>query len=109
MSARTTVRPAPSPIVGGSQVLALPAGYFEIRTNGIEFHSPTPIPEWTEMTVELETSAAGRTARCTGVVVACRGHRHSGYRVAMLFTDLSRQAQAQIQHIALAAASLASP
>lgn len=108
MSARFAASSATPPAIHGSQVLALPAGYFEVRPNGIEFHSPTPIPEWTEMTVELETTATDRKARCTGVVVACRGHRHSGYRVAMLFTDLSPQAQAQIERIAVTTSALAS-
>jgi hypothetical protein len=54
------------------------------------------------MTVELETSATGRTVRCSGVVVACAGNRHSGYQVALLFTDLSKQAQGQLSQMVVA-------
>ncbi|MCX6904655.1 MAG: hypothetical protein NTW03_14475 [Verrucomicrobia bacterium] len=86
-----------------SKVLPLPSGFFQIRKNGIEFQSSSLIPEWTEMTVELETSAVGRKVRCTGVVVSCHGNRHSGYQVAMIFTDLSRQSQARLNDLALVA------
>jgi hypothetical protein len=33
-------------------------------------------------------------------VVSCDGNRHSGYQVAMLFTDLSRQSQARLNDLA---------
>ena len=92
----------PIRVESGPKVLPLPAGFFQIRKNGIEFQSSTPIPEWTEMTVELETSATGRKVRCTGVAVACSGNRHSGYQVALLFTDLSKQSQAQLDNLAIA-------
>ncbi|MBI5383288.1 MAG: hypothetical protein HZA90_01230 [Verrucomicrobia bacterium] len=105
MSARTLSKSAtlqPLPVESGSKVLPLPAGFFHIRKNGIEFQSSTPILEWTEMTVELETSATGKKVRCTGVVVSCNGNRHSGYQVAMLFTDLSKQSQARLNDLAFA-------
>jgi hypothetical protein len=104
MSARTLSKTSLQPlsIESGPKVLPLPAGFFQIRRNGIEFQSSTAIPEWTEMTVELETSASGKTVRCTGVVVSCDGNRHSGYQVAMLFTDLSRQSQARLNDLAFA-------
>lgn len=102
MSARTLGKSSFRALVGelGPKVLPLPAGFFHIRKNGIEFQSSTPIPEWTEMTVEVETSASGRKVRCTGVVVSCSGNRHSGYQVAMLFTDLSPQGQARLNDLA---------
>jgi hypothetical protein len=105
MSARTLDKASFSPLGAGAErkVLPLPAGFFQIRKNGIEFQSSTPISEWTEMTVELETSARGRKVRCTGVVVACNGNRHSGYQVAMVFTDLSPQSQARLNNLAFAA------
>ena len=68
----------------------------KIRKNGIEFQSSSPIPEWTEMTVEVKTSMPGRSMRCTGVVVACAGGPKAGYRVALLFTGLSRLSRAQL-------------
>lgn len=103
MSARTLSKTAslqPLPIQAGPKVLPLPAGFYRIRKNGIEFQSSKPIPEWTEMTVELEPSATGQKVRCTGVIVDCHGNRHSGYQVAMVFTDLSKQSQAQLNHLA---------
>jgi hypothetical protein len=105
MSARTLNKSSYQPLAiqDTPKVLPLPAGFFQIRKNGIEFQSSSPIPEWTEMTVELETSGAGRKMRCTGVVVACSGNRHTGYQVAMLFTDLSRQSQARLNDLAVAA------
>ncbi len=83
------------------RVLPLSAGFFQIRKNGIECQSSVPIPEWTEMTVEVETSVSGRNMSCTGVVVACNGSRQRGYQVAMLFTGLTRQSRARLDGLAL--------
>jgi hypothetical protein len=104
MSARTLGKNSipPLSVQPGPKVLPLPAGFFRIRKNGIEFQSSSAISEWTEMTVELETSPAGRKVRCTGVVVSCHGNRHSGYQVAMVFTDLSRESQARLNDLAFA-------
>lgn len=66
-----------------------------VRKNGIEFRSPTPFVPWTEMTVSLSSPREGKL-HCTGVVVNCSGNKHLGYRVSMLFTSLTRQAQAQL-------------
>jgi hypothetical protein len=103
MSARTLHKSScqPFPAEGHPKVLPLPAGFFQIRRNGIEFLSSTPISEWTEMTVEVETSTSGRKMRCTGVVVSCSGNRHTGYEVAMLFTDLSAHTRAQLHDMAI--------
>lgn len=70
-----------------------------VRKNGIEFRSPTPFAPWTEMTVALAAPRGG-TLHCTGVVVNCSGNRHLGYRVSMLFTSLTKQAQAQLNLMA---------
>jgi hypothetical protein len=70
-----------------------------VHKNGIEFRSPTPFTPWTEMTVALASPREGKL-HCTGVVVNCSGNKHLGYRVSMLFTSLSRQAQAQLDVIA---------
>jgi hypothetical protein len=45
-------------------------------------------------------SPRGGKLHCTGVVVNCSGNKHLGYRVSMLFTSLSRQAQAQLNVMA---------
>jgi len=81
--------------------LDLSVGDVQIRKNGIEFRTGKPIPPWTEMTVTLETPGDGRQASFTGVVVACNGNRHQGFMVAMVFTDMTRQAQAQLSSFAL--------
>lgn len=89
------------PLQPPSLRLDLSVGEVQIRKNGIEFRAGKPIPPWTEMTVTLETPGDGRQATFTGVVVACNGNRHEGYMVAMLFTDMTRQAQAQLSSFAL--------
>ena len=80
--------------------LQLPASAVRIRKNGIEFQSDVPFANWTEMTVVLEVSLAEKKLQCTGVVVECQGNRHQGYRVSMVFTDLTPQAQARLQALA---------
>lgn len=51
------------------------------------------------MTVTLASAREGKV-HCTGVVVNCSGNKHMGYRVSMLFTSLTKQAQAQLQNMA---------
>ena len=70
-----------------------------IHKSGIEFRSPTPFNPWTEMTVALASPRGGKV-HCTGVVVNCSGNKHLGYRVSMLFTSLTKQAQAQLNIMA---------
>jgi hypothetical protein len=72
----------------------------QIRKNGVEFRSTTAIPAWTEMTVTLQSKKDTGRVHCTGVVVACNGNRHSGYTVSMVFTNLSKQAQARLNTLA---------
>ena len=52
------------------------------------------------MVITLQTPTTPRL-QCTGVVVACDGNRHAGYQVAMLFTSVSRQVQAQLDSLAV--------
>lgn len=80
--------------------LHLPANAVRIRKSGIEFRSQAPLAAWTEMTVTLEAPLSAKKFHCTGVIVACEGNRHSGYTVSMVFTSLSRQAQAQLNSLA---------
>jgi hypothetical protein len=79
--------------------LELCADTVAVHKSGIEFRSPTPFNPWTEMTVSLLSPRGGKL-HCTGVVVNCSGNKHVGYRVSMLFTSLSRQAQAQLNLMA---------
>lgn len=46
------------------------------------------------MTLNLQ-SPDGRF-HCAGVVISCTGSKHAGYHVSMVFTNLSKQAQAQL-------------
>jgi hypothetical protein len=79
--------------------LELSSDTVAVHKSGIEFRSPTPFVPWTEMTVALASPREGKV-HCTGVVVNCSGNKHLGYRVSMLFTSLTRQAQAQLDVMA---------
>ena len=74
-----------------------------IRSNGIEFRSAAPFAPWTEMTVTLVSPRDHGKVHCNGVVVECRGDRHAGYNVSLLFTGLSRQSQERLNTLAYAA------
>jgi c-di-GMP-binding flagellar brake protein YcgR len=87
--------------------LDLAAGEVYFRKNGIEFRTGGSIPVWTEMTVDLHT-AQGQHVACTGVVVACSGNRHTGYLIAMVFTDMSPAHQRQMDEFAFASTQTAS-
>jgi hypothetical protein len=82
--------------------LELPASAVRVRKNGIEFRSQTAIPVWTEMTVAMQTPQVAGKVQFNGVVVACIGNRHAGYAVSMLFTNVSKQAQARLNAMAIA-------
>ena len=87
--------------VNGRQAsLELSADTVVIHKSGIEFRSPSPFNLWTEMTVALQSPRDGGKVQCHGVVIACSGNKHTGYRVAMVFTGLSRQAQTRLTSMA---------
>jgi len=69
--------------------------------NGIEFRSATPFSAWAEMTLTLESPPGGKL-HCNGVVIACTGNKHTGYHVSMVFTGLSKQAEARLTAMASA-------
>ncbi len=71
-----------------------------IHKNGIEFRSATPFSEWAEMTLTLQSPGDGGRVHCTGVVIDCTGNRHTGYHVSMVFTGVSKQAQARLDTLA---------
>jgi hypothetical protein len=73
-----------------------------VHKNGIEFRSATPFSEWAEMTMTLQSPGDGGTVNCTGVVISCTGNKHTGYHVSMVFTGLSKQAQARLTMMAYA-------
>jgi hypothetical protein len=71
-----------------------------IHKNGIEFRSATPFATWTEMTLALQSPREDSRVHCTGVVISCTGNKHAGYHVSMVFTGLSKQAQAKLSVMA---------
>jgi len=71
-----------------------------IHKNGIEFRSLSPFAAWTEMTMTLRSSKGDAKVNCTGVVISCTGNKHTGYHVSMVFTNLSKQAQARLSQMA---------
>jgi hypothetical protein len=81
--------------------LSLPPHAIHIRRTGIEFLSPTPLPEWTELTVGLQTPKSASRLKATGIVVGCQGNRHAGYVVSIAFLSLSRQAQERLSSLAV--------
>lgn len=73
-----------------------------IHKGGIEFRSQSAFPNWVEMTVTLKSPVDGATVNCTGVVVDCSGNKHLGYHVSMVFTSMSKQAEARLQTMVFA-------
>ncbi len=74
-----------------------------IHKNGIEFRSATPFAPWTEMTMTLQSAPADGRVNCNGVVISCTGNKHTGYHVSMVFTGLSKHAQARLTTMATSA------
>ncbi len=73
-----------------------------LHKNGIEFRSATPFSTWAEMTLTLQSPGDGTKVHCNGVVISCTGNRHTGYHVSMVFTGLSKQAEARLGAMAVA-------
>jgi hypothetical protein len=82
--------------------LVLSPGSVIIHKNGIEFRSATAFSPWTEMTITLQSPADNGRVNCNGVVIACTGSKHAGYHVSMVFTSLTKQAQARLSEMAQA-------
>lgn len=73
-----------------------------IHKNGIEFRSAAPFSPWAEMTLTLQSPHEGGKLHCNGVVISCTGSKHTGYHVSMVFTGLSKQAEARLTAMAFA-------
>jgi hypothetical protein len=71
-----------------------------ISKPGIEFRSSTAFSPWTEMTMTLQSPRGDGKVHCNGVVISCTGNRHTGYHVSLIFTNLSKQAQARLNLLA---------
>lgn len=76
-----------------------------IHKNGIEFRSATAFAPWTEMTLALQSPSESHRVNCSGVVISCTGNKHAGYHVSMVFTSISKQAQARLSTMAYSNAS----
>ena len=83
-------------IAGQQTALELAAEKVSVHKNGIEFRSPKPFTEWSEMTVSLQSPLDGSQLSCHGVVVACAGSKHAGFHVSMLFTSLNPHTEKQL-------------
>jgi hypothetical protein len=54
------------------------------------------------MTLTLQSPSDNGRVNCNGVVIACTGTKHAGYHVSMVFTSLTKQAQARLSTMAQA-------
>ena len=82
--------------------LTLSPGSVILHKNGIEFRSATAFSAWTEMTLTLQSPRDNGKVNCNGVVFSCTGNKHTGYHVSMVFTGMSKQAQARLSTMASA-------
>lgn len=80
--------------------LVLTPGSVIIHKSGIEFRSATAFSAWTEMTLTLQSPKDNSKVNCNGVVISCTGNKHAGYHVSMVFTSLTKQAQARLSSMA---------
>jgi hypothetical protein len=67
-----------------------------IRKNGIEFLSQQAIPQWKEVTVELQSPVDHHPLEATGVVVDCTGNRHTGYVVSLIFLQMAPGSESRL-------------
>lgn len=72
-----------------------------LHKNGIEFRSAAPFSLWTEMTLTLRSARDEAKVHCSGVVIACTGSKHAGYHVSLVFTGISKLAEARLSVLAL--------
>lgn len=80
--------------------LSLSPGSVIIHKSGIEFRSATPFSPWAEMTLTLQSPRDAGRIHCNGVVISCTGNKHTGYHVSMVFTGLSKHAEARLSALA---------
>ena len=77
---------------------------FNLGPKGITFVTNTFVPEWTEVGVEMSLPTAGtrreQNIGCRGVIVQCaRREQGRGFEVSLLFLDLPKRAQAQLNDV----------
>jgi hypothetical protein len=56
------------------------------------------------MTISLQSPRGPGKVHCHGVVIACTGNKHTGYHVSLVFTGMSKQAEARLSAMATAQA-----
>ncbi len=103
MSARKAAVPGPLHHVtlqARQTCLKLSASAVVIHKSGIEFRSAVPFSPWAEMTLTLQSPRDGARLHCSGVVISCTGSKHTGYHVSMVFTGMSKQAEATLSALA---------
>jgi hypothetical protein len=71
-----------------------------LHKNGIEFRSATAFSPWAEMTMTLQSPRDASKVHCNGVVISCTGNQHTGYHISMVFTGMSKQAEARLSAMA---------
>ncbi len=104
MSARKAVGPSPLhhvTVEARQTRLSLSPDSVVIHKSGIEFRSASAFSPWAEMTLTLQSPLDGGKVHCNGVVIACTGNKHTGYHVSMVFTGLSKQAEARLNALAV--------
>src|ERR1700743_3331657 len=79
-----------------TQCLTLPASAVRVCKNRIELRHSQPMEPWTEMILALQRPGEAKKMECQGVIVACDKDRAEGYRISMLFTNLSPQTRARL-------------
>jgi hypothetical protein len=52
------------------------------------------------MTLTLQSPRDNGKVNCNGVVISCTGNKHAGYHVSMVFTGMSKQAEARLTAMA---------
>jgi hypothetical protein len=80
--------------------LSLSSNAVILHKGGIEFRSAVPFAPWTEMTLKLQSRRDDGKLHCNGVVISCTGNKHTGYHISMVFTGLTRHAQARLSQMA---------
>jgi hypothetical protein len=88
--------PASVSVASRDAKLELSTEAVSVHKNGIEFRSPKPFNEWSEMTVALLSPKDGNRISCHGVIVGCAGNKHTGYHISMVFTGLSSETERQL-------------
>jgi hypothetical protein len=74
---------------------------FQLSHKGMTFFTEKYMPEWTEVGIEMEMpvkgAARGQQVSCRGVVVQCSKRlTGKGFEVSLLFLDLPKRAETQL-------------